>query len=51
MNIMKMKHGGKREGSGRKKKEPTKTIRVPISKLKEIAQVISGNVPVKMKTK
>ena len=44
-------HGGKREGSGRKKKPPTKTIRVPISKLKEIEQVISGNVPVKMKTK
>lgn len=25
-------HGGYREGSGRKKKEPTKVIRVPVNK-------------------
>lgn len=33
-------HGGKRENSGRKKKEPTKTIRVPISKLPAIMKLI-----------
>jgi DNA polymerase V len=37
---MENKHGGKRENSGRKKKEPTKTIRVPLSKLEEIKKVI-----------
>lgn len=26
---MKTQHGGKREGAGRKKKEPTKVVRVP----------------------
>lgn len=33
-------HGGKRKGSGRKKKEPTKVIRVPISKLEEVKKLI-----------
>ena len=38
-------HGGKRKGAGRKKKEPTKVIRVPISKLEEVKNLIkhSGN--------
>ena len=43
-------HGGKREGSGRKKKEPTKTIRVPISKIPAIMEVINmGHATVKIK--
>lgn len=33
-------HGGKRKGSGRKKKEPTKVVRVPISKLEEVKKLI-----------
>lgn len=35
------KHGGKRKGSGRKKKygEPTKTIRVPVSKIPKILEI------------
>jgi hypothetical protein len=37
-------------GSGRKKGEETKRIRVPLSKLPAVEQVIAGNVPVKMKT-
>ncbi len=38
-------HGGKRKGAGRKKKEPTKVIRVPVSKLEEVKKLIkhSGN--------
>ena len=44
-------HGGARKGSGRKKKEPTKTIRVPISKIPAIMEVINmGNACVKFKT-
>lgn len=35
-----MKHGGKRNGSGRKKKEPTKVIRIPVSKLKGVYEFI-----------
>lgn len=33
-------HGGKRKGSGRPKKEPTKTIRVPVSKIVEVKRII-----------
>ncbi len=33
-------HGGKRKGSGRPKKEPTKTIRVPVSKLEAVKKLI-----------
>lgn len=36
----KNKHGGKRKGAGRKKGEPTKTIRVPVSKIEEVKKVI-----------
>jgi hypothetical protein len=39
------KHGGKRKGSGRKKgsvKEPTKVIRVPISKVEEINNILKN---------
>lgn len=32
--------GGKRENSGRKKKEPTKVIRVPVSKLEAIKNLL-----------
>lgn len=33
-------HGGKRKGSGRKPKEPTKVIRVPVSKLEEVNKIL-----------
>lgn len=32
-------HGGKRKGSGRKKKEPTKVMRVPISKVESVKEL------------
>jgi hypothetical protein len=46
--LKKTTHGGKRKGAGRtpgsfvnvQKKEPTKVIRVPLSKLEEIKKVI-----------
>lgn len=43
---MKKTHGGKREGSGRpklkksKKKEPTKVMRIPNSKVEEVKNII-----------
>jgi hypothetical protein len=33
-------HGGARKGAGRKKKEPTKVMRIPISKVAEVLKVI-----------
>jgi hypothetical protein len=33
-------HGGKRKGSGRKKKEPTKNIRVPVSLIPKVNELI-----------
>ena len=36
----KKKHGGKRKGAGAPKKEPTKTIRVPVSKLPAILKAL-----------
>lgn len=39
--MKKEKRGGKRKGSGRKKKEPTTTLRVPKSKVEEIKDLIS----------
>jgi len=50
-----IKRGGSRPGAGAKKKnasekkEPTKVIRVPVSKLPEIEQVLMGHATVKMK--
>lgn len=38
--MKKKTHGGKRKGSGRPKKEPTTTIRVPVSKVDEIRSII-----------
>lgn len=35
-----MKWGGKRKGAGRNKKEPTKTVRVPLSKLSAVFKLI-----------
>jgi hypothetical protein len=35
-------HGGKRKGSGRKKGEETKVIRVPVSMLDEIKKLIAN---------
>ena len=40
MTKKKSKHGGKRKNAGRKKKEPTKTIRVPLSKLDAVLKAI-----------
>lgn len=41
-DLMKKKpHGGARKGAGRKPKEPTTTIRVPISKLECIKKCLS----------
>lgn len=37
---VKKKHGGERKNAGRKKKEPTKTIRVPLSKLAAVLATI-----------
>ncbi len=37
---IKKTHGGKRPGAGRKRKEPTKTIRVPVSKLEDIKNLL-----------
>lgn len=43
---MKKKHGGKRKGSGRpklkdsEKKEKTKVMRVPVSKIDEVNKII-----------
>jgi hypothetical protein len=37
---MKKSHGGKRKGAGRKKKEPTKTIRVPEKHIPAIKDLI-----------
>jgi hypothetical protein len=34
-------HGGKRPGAGRKPKEPTKTIRVPLKLIPEIMKLIA----------
>lgn len=34
--------GGKREGTGRPKGEPTKTIRVPVACLPQVKQVVEG---------
>jgi len=40
-NDMEIKqHGGKRKGAGRKPKEPTKTIRVPVSLIPKIKELI-----------
>lgn len=33
-------HGGKRKGAGRKPKEPTTTIRVPVSLVEEVKKLI-----------
>lgn len=33
-------HGGKRKGAGRKKKEPTKVMRIPVSKVEEVKKLI-----------
>lgn len=34
-------HGGKREGAGRKSKEPTKVMRIPISKVDKVKKIIA----------
>jgi hypothetical protein len=37
---MKYKHGGKRKGAGRKPKEPTKVMRVPMSIVSDVKFII-----------
>ena len=39
---MKNKHGGKRKGSGRPRKEPTKVMRVPVSLVAHVQQLIKS---------
>ena len=39
-NVKKKTHGGNRKGAGRKPKEPTKTIRIPLSKLSAVLKLI-----------
>lgn len=45
----KKQHGGKRHGSGRpklkksEKKEPTKVMRIPLSKVKAVQKLIDGH--------
>jgi hypothetical protein len=41
MTKKKNTHGGKRKGAGRKRKEPTKVIRVPLSELNKVKELIS----------
>lgn len=40
MGIKKKNHGGKRKGSGRKKKEPTKVMRIPVSKIEAVKALL-----------
>lgn len=35
--------GGKRKGAGRKKKEATKVIRIPVSKVEEVTKIIKSH--------
>jgi len=43
--MKKKTHGGKRKGSGRPKGEPTKTMRVPVSKVEEVNLILSRRSP------
>lgn len=49
--MKKPKHGGKRDGAGRpklkksEKKEATKVMRIPISKVKAVEKLIHGTKP------
>jgi len=38
--MKKKTHGGKRKGSGRKPKEPTKVMRIPVSKVDQVKALI-----------
>ncbi len=38
--MKKITHGGKRKGSGRPKKEKTKVMRIPESKIEEVKTLI-----------
>lgn len=37
----KKSHGGKRKGAGRPKKEKTKVMRIPVSKVEEVKKIIT----------
>lgn len=41
--ICKKQHGGKRKGAGRKKKEPTKPVRIPISWIDKVKAFIKSS--------
>jgi hypothetical protein len=42
-NQKKIKHGGKRKGAGRPKtKEPTKVMRIPLSKVEAVKKLIKA---------
>lgn len=40
----KKQHGGPRKNSGRKKKEKTKVMRIPLSKVTEVEKIIHDSV-------
>jgi hypothetical protein len=44
MASKKINHGGKRLNAGRKKKEPTKVMRIPISKLEAVIEIIKKRI-------
>lgn len=39
------KRGGKRKGAGRPKKEPTKVMRIPLSKLNAVLKALKQQQP------
>jgi len=42
MSKKRKQHGGKRKGSGRKKGEPTKVMRVPVSLMAHVKMLIKS---------
>jgi hypothetical protein len=40
MKTLKKEHGGKREGSGRKPKEPAVVMRIPVSKVNAVKKIL-----------
>ena len=43
-----MTHGGKRVGAGRPAKEPTTTMRVPVSKIEAVKALVSNETSLKV---
>jgi hypothetical protein len=44
MGLKVKKHGGARKGAGRKPKEPTKVMRIPVSKIQAVTNLIKNEV-------